>query len=216
MQIKTAEGMHNVTSQGQGTLNTVLGSIGTLSALQNNNNGCGNNGGLLGGLFGGNNNCNNNGDCYERKESALLREQIAILTSQNFSREAATQAFKDSVTFTDKEVSRSNAIIEKLSNAVIDLQTESAVLKSDIRCLSAINEKDHQAIIAGYTSAVSLEAERRKCGDDNIVAWTQGELYKKANYAQYINGSDVFCPQSNICGVIDPSCSCSVNAKSSK
>lgn len=56
MKIKSAEGTHNVTSQGQGTLNTVLGGAALLNSM---NNGC-NNGGFLSNIFGGN--CNN--DCH--------------------------------------------------------------------------------------------------------------------------------------------------------
>ena len=43
---------YSVTSQGQGNLNTVLGSLGAASFLGLGANGCGN--GILGGMFGGN------------------------------------------------------------------------------------------------------------------------------------------------------------------
>ena len=43
---------YSVTGQGQGNLNTVLGSLGAASFLGLGANGCGN--GILGGMFGGN------------------------------------------------------------------------------------------------------------------------------------------------------------------
>lgn len=45
MRIKTSDGEFNVTPQGQGTLNTVLGAVGTAGSM-----------GLFNGLFGGNRN----------------------------------------------------------------------------------------------------------------------------------------------------------------
>lgn len=183
-----------------GAIGGYIGGISALLGGLGNNGGCNN--GLLGGLFG-----NNNGNCYVSEKEFMLAQRLnaseannARLMSENFTREAATKAFADSVTFADTQVQRTNAIVEKLSNAVIALQSEAAVLRSDIRCLSVTNDKDHEAIIAGYKSADALEAERRACGDHNLQAWTQGELNKKVNYSQYIDGSAVFCPDSSICG----------------
>ena len=67
MKIKGINGEeHNVTGQGQGNLNTVLGAIGTVNALGGN---CG--GGLLGNLFGGGN-CNR-----------MSNEPINVITSDD-------------------------------------------------------------------------------------------------------------------------------------
>lgn len=194
------------TPQGQGTYNTVAGSLGLASflGLGANNNGCGNNG-VLSGLFGNNN--NNGGCCVTEKEFRWAEKyneclaQNAKLSSENFSREAATKAFTDSVTYASGLNDKANQNFKELFNTVIAQGQEIAVLKSDIRCLSVTNDKDHEALRVDYTNKINLEAERRDCGDKNIVAWTTGELYKKANLAQYIDGSNVFCPDSNICGV---------------
>jgi hypothetical protein len=70
MKIKGMNGEeHNVTSQGQGALNTVLGAVGTYGALNN-----GALGGLLGGLGG--NNCNGNwaSTPISRYEASMMQE----------------------------------------------------------------------------------------------------------------------------------------------
>lgn len=86
MRIKGMNGEeHNVTSQGQGALNTVLGAVGTYGALNS-----GALGGLLGGLGGwGNNNCNGNwaSTPISRYEASMMQElakkdgHIALLES---------------------------------------------------------------------------------------------------------------------------------------
>lgn len=85
MQIKTMDGQsYNVTGQGQGNLNTVLGAIGTFGALG------GNLGGILGGWNNGNCGCSDNTmvNRYElnmtreadslKSENALLRSQVYV------------------------------------------------------------------------------------------------------------------------------------------
>ena len=67
MRIKGMDGQeHNVTGQGQGNLNTVLGAIGTAGVLGGNR--CG--GGLFGGLFGGG--CNDNCDTVSHGVNWLM------------------------------------------------------------------------------------------------------------------------------------------------
>lgn len=69
MRIKTNDGDYNVTGQGQGSLNTVLGAVGTAGALGMFNGG-------LGGLFG---NRHPEGDDrpVTRYEMSLIRESIS-------------------------------------------------------------------------------------------------------------------------------------------
>lgn len=69
MKVKTENGEVNVASQGQSTLNTVLGAVGTAGSL-----------GILSGLLGGNRNQQpqNEGDRpVTRYEMDLIRESIA-------------------------------------------------------------------------------------------------------------------------------------------
>lgn len=84
MRIKTSDGEANVTAQGQGTLNTVLGAVGSAGAL-----------GLLSGMLGNGNNNRNGARNPEDKpvtryEMSLIRESIAkdneitLLKSQQY------------------------------------------------------------------------------------------------------------------------------------
>lgn len=70
MRIKTSDGEANVTTQGQGTLNTVLGAVGAAGSM-----------GLLSGLLGGNGGRNGNRNPEDkpvtRYEMSLIRESIA-------------------------------------------------------------------------------------------------------------------------------------------
>lgn len=211
---------HSVTSQGQGNLNTVLGAIGTAGALGIMGNGCGN--GFLGGLFGGNGNCNGSCPVTEKEFAWAERYNQAIaensrLSSENFTRQAATKAFEDSVTYAAGLNDKQAGNLKELYGVVIAQGQEIAVLKSDLRCLSVVNEKDHEIITQGYKSAVALEAERRAAGDENLAADFNAKLAWKASYSPYINGQQVFCPNSSICGgeLIAGGCAtCSTKTKS--
>ena len=73
MRIKGADGHdYNVTGQGQGALNTVLGAVGTYGALSN-----GSLGGLLGGVFGGGMNGNACNMPVSRYEAGMMQEMAA-------------------------------------------------------------------------------------------------------------------------------------------
>lgn len=83
MRIKTNDGEYNVTGQGQGSLNTVLGAVGTAGALGMFNNG-------LGGIFGGNRPVDGGDRPVTRYEMGLIRDaiskdnEIALLKSQQY------------------------------------------------------------------------------------------------------------------------------------
>ena len=98
--------MSEFTTKGQGNLNTVLGTIGTIGAVGGTlMNGCG----LLGGLFGGNcrnTGCNSCGGCSEntlvnRYEMTLVQENAAkdaenaLLRAQIYGDQKIVEAYKD-------------------------------------------------------------------------------------------------------------------------
>lgn len=175
---------------------SILGTIGLGNQVLGN--GC-NNGGLLGNLFG-----NNNGnDCVvTEKEFSwaqkcnALEAQNAKLESENFTRQAATKAFEDSVAYAASLDNKQSGNLKELYSIVISQGNELIALKGEIACNNKIFAKDME-IVEGK---IEREAERRKSGDENIVAWTQGELNKKANVSNYIDGRQVFCPDNSICG----------------
>ena len=66
--------MAEFTSRGQGNLNTVLGTVGTVGALGGMLGGC--NGGILGNLWGGSRGCCEGDQLVNRYENSLLMQGV--------------------------------------------------------------------------------------------------------------------------------------------
>ncbi len=171
-------------------------------ALSNANNGCNrgcNNGGLLSGLFGGN--CNN--DCYvDEKEFAWAQ---AYNTAQAELAKEKSERYADSVGLgvyeqlvaERKEIDQAqNDGFRFLNEIISDQKSEIAVLKSDVRCLAAVNDKEHEAIVDGYKAGIQLEAERRACGDEKL------KCYVDANFIPGTLKLDI----DDICPAVQPKC----------
>lgn len=95
MTIKGMDGQsYNVTGQGQGNLNTVLGAVGAFNALSNGN-------GILGGILGGNNyGCSENMPVsrYElamARENDSLKAENALLRADKYTDQKVVEAYKD-------------------------------------------------------------------------------------------------------------------------
>lgn len=107
MRIKGADGHDlNVTGQGQGNLNTVLGAIGTYGALNS-----GALGGLLGGL-GGYNGMNRNG-CCSSQDMPVSRYEAAMM--QELSAKDGKIALLESNIYTDQKIAD---VYERLTNKI--------------------------------------------------------------------------------------------------
>lgn len=210
MRIKGMDGQeHNVGSQGQANLNTVLGSIGTLGTLGGvGNNGCG--GGILGGLFNGNGN-GNNGCCVSQQELAYA---VALASCQGreyslqTAREEAASIFAESRR-TDDKIS---GVVADTNRGLVDVGVGVARLDAKVQCLEKdveyLRQNDARNLNEAkeYTDCkVNAEAQLRKAGDDNIAAWAQGELNKKIDGVMKIDGSMVSYGQ---CRPILESCPC--------
>lgn len=168
-------------SKGQVDYATVAGSLGLASFAGINlgnlfgGNGCGTNGG---GLFAGNRNCGGcttGFDSCETKEAALLREQVATLRAENFSRMAATQAFTDSVTYSSNQHDKQAANIEKLFDVVIVNGNNIEKLNGKIDCQYALMQKDMEIM----RKDIAIEADKRCCGDNSIVTYSNATFYPK-------------------------------------
>lgn len=94
MVIKTEHGDHNVTGQGQGNLNTVLGAVGAFGTLMGGGSLLGGNGGVLG--RGGYYNQNDPDSRVITKAEADLMQENGTLKSQ--------LALKESEGYTDKKL----------------------------------------------------------------------------------------------------------------
>lgn len=136
MQIKGMDGQnYNVTGQGQGNLNTVLGAVGTLGALSNGN-------GILGGLFGGNNcGCSENMavNRYElnmARENDSLKAENALLRADKYT----DQKIVEATTYLQGEIGKVATRLENFKDAqnAVNLQqaTYNATATANIGCIS--------------------------------------------------------------------------------
>lgn len=192
MRIKGMDGQeHNVTGQGQGNLNTVLGAIGTAGVLGGNR--CG--GGLFGGLFGGG--CNDNCDTVSQRELAYA-VSLAACQGREYALETARQEaaaiFAESRRTDDKIA----GVVKETNQGLVAVGNGVSRLDAKVQCLEEklgwIREESNRNLRESkeYTDCrVTAEAQLRKAGDDNIVAWTQGELNKKIDGTLKLDGGQI-------------------------
>lgn len=192
MRIKGMDGQeHNVTGQGQGNLNTVLGAIGTAGVLGGNR--CG--GGLFGGLFGGG--CNDNCDTVSQRELAYA-VSLAACQGREYALETARQEaaaiFAESRRTDDKIA----GVVKETNQGLVAVRNGVSRLDAKVQCLEEklgwVREESNRNLRESkeYTDCrVTAEAQLRKAGDDNIVAWTQGELNKKIDGTLKLDGGQI-------------------------
>lgn len=166
--VKTIDGYDvKVPSQGQVNYNTVAGSLGLASFLglgMNGNNGC-NGGGLLGGLLGNRNNgCCSDDHCVNRYELAMQNalaakdSRIALLEANTYNDQKTLELYR----YIDAQL---NSINNRL--AAQDVRNQGVA--------DAIRE-----VSKDIDYKVNLEAERRCCADQRIVAYVNGTFAPKA------------------------------------
>lgn len=135
MQIKGMDGQsYNVTGQGQGNLNTVLGAVGAFNAL----------GGNLGGIFGGG---WNNGGCSENtpvnryelsmaRENDSLKAENALLRADKYTDQKIVEAYKD-LQGQIKEVAVEMRANKDAQNAInLQQATYNATATANISCMA--------------------------------------------------------------------------------
>ncbi len=189
--------MHKTGSSG--TAKTALGlaigagAVALSNASNNCNRGC-NSGGLLGNLFGGG--CNN--DCYvDEKEFAWAQAfnaseaKLAKVEAERYADSVGLGVYEQLVAEAKAVRQEQNDGFRTLFEEIRNQDKEIALTQSDLRCLSVVNQKEHEAIVDGYKSGIQLEAERRACGDERLKCYVD---------ATFIPGSlkldaDDICPQ---------------------
>lgn len=160
--VRNSEGFDvKVPSNGQVNLNSVLGALGAASFLGLNANNI-----LGGGLFGGNRNggCCSEDHCVNRYELAMEKELAA---------KDSKIALLESTIFTDKKSLELYQYIDGQLKEVREFICEQKVRNQGNG--DAIRELDRK-----IDSAVALEAERRCCADQRIVAYANGTFAPKA------------------------------------
>lgn len=173
---------YSVAGQGQANLNTVLGAVGTAGVLMGGN-GCGNNGGILGGLFGGNRNCG----CY-----VTDREQnLAIALAQAQSREQALALAREEDAKIADVLRQTNDGLIQIGNGVSRLDVKTACLEEKLNWIREESARN-LAEAKSYTDhRVDCEARERQSADQNILAYTNGELAKKISGELVIGGDQI-------------------------
>ena len=161
--VKSSDGYEvKVPSQGQVTLNTVLGAIGTYGALGGGM-GCNNgNGGLLGGIFGGRN-CSCADTPVTRYEMAM-EQQLAAKDSRI--------ALLEANTYQDQKSLELYRYIDGKLNEINSALAAQAVTNTSFN--SAMQAMDYK-----FTQQVALEAERRQCADCKIVNYVNSTFAPK-------------------------------------
>ena len=163
--VKSSDGYEvKVPSQGQVTLNTVLGAIGTYGTLGGGM-GCnnGNGGSLLSNLFGGNRNCNCADVPVTRYEMAMEQaiaakdSEIALLKSNTYQDQKSLELYR----YIDGKFSEIQANLA--AQAVTNTSFNSALAATDYK----------------FTQAIALEAERRQCADCKIVNYVNSTFAPK-------------------------------------
>jgi hypothetical protein len=192
MRIKGMDGQeHNVTGQGQGNLNTVLGAIGTAGVLGGNR--CG--GGLFGGLFGGG--CNDNCDTVSQRELAYA-VSLAACQGREYALETARQEAAAIFAESRRTDDRIAGVVKETNQGLVAVGNGVSRLDAKVQCLEEklgwVREESNRNLRESkeYTDCrVTAEAQLRKAGDDNIVAWTQGELNKKIDGTLKLDGGQI-------------------------
>ena len=160
--VRTSEGFDvKVPSNGQVNLNSVLGALGTAGFL-------GINAGNLfnGGLFGGNR--NGNGCC----ESDHLVNRYELAMEQQLAAKDSRIALLEANTYNDQKTLELYRYIDGKINAI-----ESRLAAQDVRnqgVADAIRE-----VSKDIDAKVNLEAERRCCADQRLVAYMNGTFAPK-------------------------------------
>lgn len=173
------------------------------------------------GLFnlGGNKNCGN-AHVTEKEMSYIQqlnaeRAKLAEVTAERYADGIGIATYKEAVAMSNAQDAKFGALLKDVTSEVVRLGQESAVLKADIRCLNskvdyenvALNTKinttaDSLSKDIAFTNkslmdAVSLESERRACGDEKVVAWVQSQDYIKGVIK--IDGDQICCGDCSPC-----------------
>ena len=149
-------------SLGQTNLNTVLGAIGTVSALGNGN--------LLGNLFGGNTTAEND-EKYVSKDEFELQRQLGD--------EKAKNALLQSTIETDKKSLELYAYIDgqlrEMRELFADQRVKNQATEDSIRVVDERRASGYQVL----SEAIAREVDERKANDNTIVTYANATFYPK-------------------------------------
>lgn len=127
MQIKTADGMQDVASEGKGNAALTTGIIGTaLGGLWALGGGQGGNG-LLGGLFGGN--CGGAAVAHDTRIISALEAELAREKSERYADSVGISTFKEAIALSNKNDDKISSNYKELAQYIAQLDKQVAVDK---------------------------------------------------------------------------------------
>ena len=172
--VKSTEGYDvKVPSMGQVNYNTVGASLGIASFLGLGGNGC-NGGGLLGNLLG-----NRNGNCGCESDHVVNRYELAM--EQALAAKDSRIALLEANTYNDQKTLELYRYIDGQLNAINNRLAAQDVRNQGVA--DAIRE-----VSKDIDAKVNLEAERRCCADQRLVAYMNGTFAPKL-VADYTAGT---------------------------
>ena len=92
----------------------------------------------------------------------------------SFSSSVAISAFRDAQNLSKEADAKINANYKELAQAIADIRVNEAVTASEIKCLATNTNAKIDALRAETQAAISLESERRQCGDQNLYSYVNG------------------------------------------
>ena len=163
--VKTTDGYDvKVPSMGQVNYNTVASSIGLANAVFGNNGG-----GILGNLLGGN--CNRSNECACSDDHTVNRYELAM--QQALAAKDSRIALLEANTYNDQKTLELYRYIDAQLNSINNRLAAQDVRNQGVA--DAIRE-----VSKDIDYKVNLEAERRCCADQRIVAYVNGTFAPKA------------------------------------
>lgn len=172
--VKSTDGYDvKVPSQGEVTYGTVAGSLGLASFLGLGANNGNNGGGILGNLFG-----NRNGGCCEG-DHVVNRYELAM--EQQLAAKDSRIALLEANTYNDQKTLELYRYIDAQLNSINNRLAAQDVRNQGVA--DAIRE-----VSKDIDYKVNLEAERRCCADQRIVAYANGTFATKL-IADYTAGT---------------------------
>lgn len=197
------------TALGLGIAGTALG----LGFLNGGNNGDG--------VFGiGGNRGGGSAHVTEREMSYIQqlnaeRARLAEVTAERYADGIGIATYKEAVAMSNAQDAKFGALLKDVTSEVIRQGQEAAVLRANIECLNSKVDYENAALNTkinttadslskdilftnkSLTDAITLESERRACGDEKVVAWVQSQNYIKGVIK--IDGSQICCGNCSPC-----------------
>ncbi len=188
---------------------SIIGTVGTgvlLSGAMGANGNCGgcNNGGILSNIFG-------NNDChchYETKESAFLREQVAILAGERYADSVGLGVYTQLVAESKEQTATANAKFEAIYQRMYDTDKTLCAELARIDKETALNKQANEFVAQSLHKDIKFtnrEIEYQGVILNNKIDCTNAQTLCYVN-ATFVPGKLVM-PLDSICPAAMPLCS---------